>query len=62
VVIDHIHHDVDPCLVEALNHLLEFLDSGVAIFRIGGIDAFEAVVVERIVAPVERLGFASSLS
>ena len=54
MVVHHIHDDADVVLMQFLDHLLHFGDTGARVGRIGGIRAFRHVVVLRIVAPVLR--------
>ena len=53
MVVNDVHDDVDAGLGVGRDDFLEFLDSGVAVMGIGRINAFEAVVIQGIVAPVE---------
>ena len=52
MVIDHIEHHTDACLVQSLHHLLELADADFRTIGIGGIGAFGHIVVQRVVAPV----------
>ena len=62
MVIHHIHDDVDAGTVKGLHQGLKLPDTGVAILGIGGVDALQHIVVQRIVAPVEdRIGFVVGL-
>ena len=53
MVVDHVHHNADVCLVQGLDHLLELIDTDSAIVGIGGVRAFGRIVVDGIIAPVE---------
>ena len=52
MVINDVHNDADTPVVQSLNHLLEFLDSDLAVIRVRRIRAFRNIVVDRVIAPV----------
>ena len=52
VVVNHIHHHADACLMQSLHHFLHLADAAIWIGRICGIRAFGYVVVQRVIAPI----------
>ena len=53
VVVNDVHDDADAVVMQGLNHLLELLNTDLAVVRIGGVGTLGNVVVHGIVAPVE---------
>ena len=53
MVVNDVHNNADALVVQGLNHLLYFVDSNVAVIRVGRERAFRRVVVLRVIAPVE---------
>ena len=56
VVVDNVHDNGYAAVMQSLNQHLEFLDTGVAVVRIGRIGALRHVIVLGIVAPVALNG------
>ena len=52
MIINNIKYDTHSRLVERLNHLLELLDTGHRVERIGRVRTLYSIIVERIIAPV----------
>ena len=61
MVVNNVHDDGDVAVMERLDHLLEFLDSDVAVIGIRGIGTLGSVVVLRVIAPVAVGGRRSGL-
>ena len=53
MVIYHVHNNADTFFVECLHHLLEFVDSHLAVIGVSGVGAFGGIIVHRVIAPVE---------
>ena len=52
MVVNNVHNDGDVAVMERLNHLLEFLDSDIAVVGVRGIGTLGSVVVLGVITPV----------
>ena len=52
VIVHHIQHYADACLMQGLHHLLELTDTHIRFIRVGSVRAVGHIVILRVIPPV----------